>query len=121
VTRWPYAVLVLSAAVFACLTTACDPAYTFTFANQTKGEITIQYAITFEGEPGVLDNETYVLSPGQTVNTGEDSALSGDRGATIFDDGYLMQVNATSDGRVVLDKVYTFDELKRLDFRIEIN
>ncbi|MBI2912547.1 MAG: hypothetical protein HYY03_01345 [Chloroflexi bacterium] len=46
--------------------------------------------------------------------------MSGDAGDTIFSGGNVLTVRATSGAEVVFEKVFTYDQLKAMDFRVLI-
>ena len=110
------AVLITAAVLLA----ACDESHSFILVNKTDSSIVLTLIIALEDDLRTLDKETYVLKPGQSINTGVDPAQSGSRGVSIFYPGSILLVRATSGEQIILDEVYTYDELKAFDFTIEI-
>jgi len=116
---FPFALLVALAGVI--VLSACDEAHSFKFVNRTSDTIRVTFAVALEGDQENLDENTYVLTPGQSVDTEEDRAESGDRGVSIFYKGRILRVHAVfPDGKVILDRDYSYNELKDSDFTVEI-
>lgn len=116
--RFVASVVLLSAA--AVMSIGCDETHTFEFVNRTDYSLQVAYSIAREGKSEVLDGDAYSLAPGDTVHTGETRGRSGDKGSHIFYPGTTLRVQASTDGRVIFDRVYTYQQVKDMDFRVEI-
>ena len=92
------------------LLASCDESHSFTFFNETSDTVQIAWSLELEDDPRPLDHDVHLVMPGEEVSTG----------AMIFYNGRVLSVQATSNEMVILNKVYTYKELKDIDFRIEI-
>jgi hypothetical protein len=105
--------------VAAVVSVGCDEVHSFKFINRTDSEIHLTYSISIStGE--FVGERTYVLARGQSIDTETDRALSGESGLRLFRTGRTLRVRAMAGERVVLDNVYTYEDLKARDFTIEI-
>jgi len=92
------------------LWTACDEVRSFTVVNKTKLQLTIELAIEEPAAERPHNLEPFILAPEES-----DSESGG-----IFYRGSKLHVRALAGSDVILDTVYTYNELKTKDFHIEI-
>lgn len=92
-----------------------------TLVNGTQSDVLVNLTITIHGESGALSDRTWNLGPGEVVDTAEQADISGESGASLFQSNRDVRVLATTNGRVIFERTFTYDEVKGLDFRIEIS
>jgi hypothetical protein len=102
------------------MATACDEIHSFQFVNQTAEPMTLTYQTHKSDSETVLDRGTYAIAPGTRVNTASHINQEGDHGASFFRDGLVLTVHAQSNGGVVLDRTFTYDELDKMGFTVVI-
>ena len=90
---------------FAAVAVACDPVEDLTFVNAADRLVAVTYAVD--------DNERapFVLQPGEIE----------ERQGVLFWKGRILSVIAIANGRVVFQRQFDFDELRALDFTVEIS
>ena len=91
-------------------TIACDETHSFTLINETESRVRIELALERPGAAQLLSLEPFSLGPGESDN---------DSGG-IFYSGSVLHMRVTSDAEVILEKQFTYDELKEMEFRVKI-
>lgn len=101
---------------------ACDEVQNFTFSNETDVSVRVEwFVVDDETQQESGDGDVLLLGPGEVVSTEEIRGISGDRGSSIFYKGLFLRVTATSNGTVIMSRVYSYEELERSSFHVTVN
>lgn len=92
------------------LFTSCDETRSFTFINSTSQPVEVAWSLESEEVSGSIASDTIHLAPGESKKSF----------TYIFYGSRSLRVQVTSGTDTIVDRVYSYGELKEMNFRIEI-